>query len=382
MSALNDTNSSMQVLGCLIKNPLILAENKKYILKENDFDTPLSKLVFIAINNLFVKYHLEEINLIDIDNYLQQNEAVYNNFKKYNGIQYLKEVIELSNLNNFNYYYNRLKKISALKTLKKQGFDISFIYDEDELDIYKQQKQLKQLDELTIEEIFEKYTEKLNDLQYDYVVSDDSEVGTAAGGIDELFEQLQENPEIGIELQGKYYNTLVRGARLKKFYLISGSTGAGKSRQLTGHACNIAFPEKYDLKRKKWIKRGEGEKILFFGTEMEKEEVQTMILAYISGVNEEQILNNRYESPEQKERVMIAKEVVKKYEDNFVWVREGDPSINQIKTIITKQVLKHNIKYVFYDYIFSSPGLLGEFKEFNLREDVVLTLLRDRKSVV
>ena len=374
-TALNDLNSAMQVLGSLIKNPLLLAENKKYILKEKDFNTSLTKIIFVAINNLFIKNKLEELSIIDIDNYLQQNNFVYDKFKKENGLQFLKDIIEISNPNNFDYYYNRLKKISALNMLKQQGFNIRNIYDEEELDIVKQQKQLKELDEMKIEQIFEFYNKQLTDIKYNYVVSDDSELGTAADNIETLFEELQENPEIGIQLQGDIYNTVTRGARLKKFYLISGSTGSGKSRQLTGHACNIAFPERYDLERKKWIKRGEGEKILFFGTEMEKEEVQTLILAHLSGVNEEQILNNRYDSPEQKERIYTAIKVMKKYQDNFIWVREGDPSINQIKTIITKQVLKYNIKYVFYDYIFSSPGLLSEFKDFNLREDVVLTML-------
>ena len=374
-TALNDLNSAMQVLGSLIKNPLLLAENKKYILREKDFNTSLTKIIFVAINNLFIKNKLEELSIIDIDNYLQQNNFIYDKFKKENGLQFLKDIIEISNPNNFDYYYNRLKKISALNMLKQQGFNIKSIYDEEELDIVKQQKQLKNLDEIKIEQIFEFYNKQLTDIKYNYVVSDDSELGTAADNIENLFEELQENPEIGIQLQGDIYNTVTRGARLKKFYLISGSTGSGKSRQLTGHACNIAFPERYDLERKKWIKKGEGEKILFFGTEMEKEEVQTLILAHLSGVNEEQILNNRYDSPEQKERIYTAIKVMKKYQDNFIWVREGDPSINQIKTIITKQVLKYNIKYVFYDYIFSSPGLLSEFKDFNLREDVVLTML-------
>lgn len=103
---------------------------------------------------------------------------------------------------------------------------------------------------------------------------------------------------------------------------------------------------------------------------MEKEEVQTLILAHLSGVNEEQILNNRYDSPMHKQRVYEAIQVMKKYENNFIWVRESDPSIDQIRTIITKQVLKYNIKYVFYDYIFSSPSLLGGLKDLNIREDV------------
>ena len=35
----------------------------------------------------------------------------------------------------------------------------------------------------------------------------------------------------------------------------------------------------------------------------------------------------------------------------------------------------NNVEYVFYDYIFSSPGLLGEFRDLKIREDVVLNML-------
>ena len=186
---------------------------------------------------------------------------------------------------------------------------------------------------------------------------------------------MQQNPEIGIPLRGKIYNTVVRGARQKKYYLISGSTGSGKSRQMIGHACTIAFPERFDTKKNKWIVTGKGEKVLFFGTEMEKDETQTMILAHISGINEDKILNNYYENPEEKQRIYDAIKVMQHYQDNFIFVRVGDPSIGQVKSLIRKEVLKYNIKYVFYDYIFSSPGLLTEYKNLNLREDVILTLL-------
>ena len=33
---------------------------------------------------------------------------------------------------------------------------------------------------------------------------------------------------------------------------------------------------------------------------MEKDETQTMILAHISGINEDKILNNYYETPEER----------------------------------------------------------------------------------
>ena len=374
MAALDDKNATMQVIGSLMKSPLLLVDNN-YILTKRDFETPLARNIFIAIHNLVLVNKLEVLTTVDIDNYFQQIEGSYENFKAQNGLQYLNDCIQISNLNNFNYYYNRVKKMSALRALKADGFDIKKIYNEEEFDLVKEKKQQERLDSMTVEEIFETFTKSLTDLQYDYVCKDDSEEGLIADGIDKLFESLQENPEIGIPLQGKIYNTIVRGARQKKYYLISGSSGTGKTRQMVGHACTIAFPERYDIENKKWVVTGKGHRILFFATEMEKEETQTMILAHISGVNEDKILNNNYETPEEKQRVYDAIKVMNYYKDNFIFVRIGDPSIGQIKTLIKKEVLKYDIKYVFYDYIFSSPGLLTEYKSLNLREDVILTLL-------
>lgn len=374
MAALSDKNAMMQIIGCLLKNPMILIDTK-YILTKNDFDLPLAKNIFHAISNLFQQYKVENISIVDIDNYFQKTEAGYDNFKKQNGLQYLNDCLEISNLSSFDFYYDRLKKMSALRALKNDGFDISKIYNENEFDLVKEQKQQEKLDRMTVQDIFDTYTKSISDLQYDYVCKDDSEEGPIASGVDKLFEELQQNPEIGIPLQGDIYNTIVRGARLKKFYLISGASGTGKTRQMVGHACTIAFPERYDTKTNRWIVTGKGNKILFFATEMDKEETQTMILAHISGINEDKILNNYYETPEEKQRIYDAIKIMDYYKDNFIFVRIGDPSIGQIKALIKKEVLKYNIKYVFYDYIFSSPGLLMEYKDLNLREDVVLTML-------
>lgn len=374
MASLSDKNAIMQVIGDLMKAPFILTDSK-YILTKKDFDTPLARNIFIAITKMIFENKMEKITVVDIDNFFQQNEISYENFKKQNGIQYLNDCLEISNLSNFDYYYNRLKKLSALRSLKEDGFDISKIYNENENDIVKEKIQQDKLNQMTLDDIFNTFIKSINDLQCDYICNDDSEEGLIATGIDNLFEELQQNPEIGIPLQGKIYNTVVRGARQKKYYLISGSTGSGKSRQMIGHACTIAFPERFDTKKNKWIVTGKGEKVLFFGTEMEKDETQTMILAHISGINEDKILNNYYENSEEKQRIYDAIKVMQHYQDNFIFVRVGDPSIGQVKSLIRKEVLKYDIKYVFYDYIFSSPGLLTEYKNLNLREDVILTLL-------
>lgn len=40
--------------------------------------------------------------------------------------------------------------------------------------------------------------------------------------------------------------------------------------------------------------------VLFITTELEHQEVQTMFIAYVSGVNEEKILNGKYDTIEEK----------------------------------------------------------------------------------
>jgi replicative DNA helicase len=107
---------------------------------------------------------------------------------------------------------------------------------------------------------------------------------------------------------------------------------------------------------------------------MQPDEIQTLILAYVSGVNEAKILYNNY-SPKEKELVEQAIDLIEKYQHNFMIEYIPDPSIHQVRTLITKYVLNKNVAHIFYDYIFSSPGLLGEFRDIKVREDVALMML-------
>lgn len=374
MASLSDKNALMQVLGSLMKAPILLTD-QKYILVRKDFDIPIAQTTFVAIQTLYYDYHLDTISVIDIDNYLQQFEGNYGVFKKENGLQYLKDCYDLANPGSFDFYYNRIKKLSALRSLKKDGFNIKAIYNEDEIDFAKDKKQQEKLDAMSIEDIFETFITKINDTQCDYICKNDNDEGLIVDGIENLLSEFKQTPEIGIPLQGDIYNTIVRGARLKKFYLISGASGTGKSRQMVGHACTIAYPTRFDRQENKWVKTTGGRKILFFATEMTKDEIQTLVLSYLADINEDKILRNNYDSPEEEQRVAEAVKIMSKYQDNFVFIRVGDPSIGQIKALIRQQVLKYNINYVFYDYIFSSPGLLNEYKDLHLREDVILLML-------
>ncbi len=72
---INDKGAIIQVIGSLMKNPLLLA-NPKYSLNPNDFRVKTEKYIFSAIYNLFAS-GVEKISEVDIDTYLQNHEGIY-----------------------------------------------------------------------------------------------------------------------------------------------------------------------------------------------------------------------------------------------------------------------------------------------------------------
>ena len=275
--------------------------------------------------------------------------------------------------NKSDYYYNRLKKFSCLRALNKSGFDIKEFYSENPLN-KDHQKINQNFDNLTVKEIFDSIKKKLSNLEKDYVTSTINETGTAADGLRDLIKSFKIRPEIGPELQGIIYNSVVQGARKGKYYLRSAGSGVGKSRLAVGDACSLSIPFYYDWEKDMWIDRGHSEKILFITTEMDRDEVQSMLVACISGVNEKKILHGDYGFKE--ERIIDeAISIVEAFKDNFILDKIPDPSIGQVEACVRNHVLVDGVQDVFHDYIFSAPSLFAEFAKFDIRQDVLLLML-------
>ena len=207
-------------------------------------------------------------------------------------------------------------------------------------------------------------------------MNDTSEVQTLFSGMEEMLDELAECPEIGLPLQGKLFNHILNGAITGRFYLRSGSSGLGKTRTQMADACHLAFPVRYNWDFHRWEQVGFCEKVMIIITEQNFDEVRKMALAYLTGINESIIKKNLC-NEEQKAVLRQALGVFKKYEDNFRVVRVPSPSISLVKQLVREQVSLHDIRYVFYDYIFISPSLLGEFRGMALRNDEILLMFSD-----
>ena len=197
--------------------------------------------------------------------------------------------------------------------------------------------------------------------------------------IEELIKELEETPDAGVPLYGRYINTITRGARLGKFYLRSAPTGIGKSRSMVADACYIACSKIYD-DMLGWISSGsKGFPTLFIGTEQDKNEIQTMMLAFVSNVNEEHILNGKYENDE-RDRVFQAAKIIKEAPLYIEVI--PDFNLQDVESIIKRNIREKNVQYVFFDYIHTSLKILEEISKkigkIALREDNILFMLSAR----
>ena len=373
-----DTTAIMQVIGSVFKNPQILDFTDKYTVVDEDFADEFHKVAFGAIYKIH-ELGADKITLENISDFLASRPKSAAVFKQQKGEEWLLKVSETCLPEAFDYYYSRLKKFTLLRAYDAYGVDVSDIYDADNiLDTKKKQIQEDLLDNSTLEQIADKIDNKIETIRLKYVDDVGGEAIQAGEGIIELIDSLKEHPEVGTPLYGPLINTVTRGARLKKFYLRSAPTGVGKSRTMIADACYIACNEIYD-ERFGWIHNGTKEPTLYIATEQEKSEIQTMMLAFLSGVNEEHILNGTYERDEE-ERVRKAAQILT---DSPLYIEElPDFSLKDIEDRIKKNIRDHDVKYVFHDYIHTSLKILEEITRrsggVKLREDNILFMLSIR----
>ena len=374
-----DTSAVIQVIGNIYNNVSLL-DYEDYHFCEDDFPEQFHKILFGSIYNLHA-LGAKEITLNAIEDYLTQRPTSYATYKTNKGHEYLEQISKQVDEATFEYYYKRMKKFTLLRMYhEKCGMDLSNLYDIDNiLNVKKKQAQEDWLDNTPLEDIADIIDQKIMDIRLTYVDNANESAEIAGDGALELLERLRDTPEMGYPLFSPLLTTITRGARLKKFYLRSAATGVGKTRAMIADACSIACDEIFDLKENRWVKNGTKEPTIFISTEQEKDEIQTMMIAFLSGVDEEHLLTGMYEQREW-ERVVYAAQLLK---NSPLYIQQlPDFSLQDIENTIKRGIRDYGVRYVFFDYIHTSMKILTEVTSKTgikgLREDNVLFMISIR----
>ena len=361
-----------QILGSLMKHPQFLSEIDKYSLSMADFSTKFEKYIFTAIQGLW-RNGAPKITAFDIESYMEANEGAKKLFEQQNGLEYLQDIEEFSNIENFPYYYAKLKKLNLLRDLKKQNFPVSEFYQED-LTAPDAAEVNQRFEDLTVADIITAVKKRLLVLESDYAGTEEVQEWDISGDIDDIVDSFGEDGSVGLPIQGSIFNRVIDGAQRSCLTIRSGASGTGKTRNAVADACLLAFPLRYNSATAQWEQVGSNQKVLFIITEQTDKQIKKMILAYLTDINESKFKYGRF-TDEEKKVIEQGKQVMKEFASNFILVRIPNPTIDLVKTKVREKVLLHDIGYVFYDYIFIGPALLNEFRGFGVRNDEVLLMM-------
>lgn len=369
---LYDVNAAMNVLSYLMNNPQTITRDS-CLLTPSDFTKTVHQIVFGAIYNIAYDGS-RQIREQDIEMYLNQYEEQHRIYIENSGKEYVKQLEELD-VNDealFNSWYNKLKKLTVLRDLERNKIDTAEFYNPSD-NIMKKDEEEQKLNDITIPQILDRIRLKLANIEKVNFNKDGNYFQSADKGVDSLLEKLDNEPDIGLPIVGKMLNFVCRGGRRGKMYLYSAGSGAGKSRFFMMNACARALPRMivkpdgvgYDLQ---WPK--EQERVYFISVEQEPEELQTMVLAYISGVEEHKMLWKSW-TEEERERVHQAAQILKKYGGYLYIDRIPEPSIVKVRATMIEKILEKHIDMVVYDYI-AIPEDDGTAAKRQLRSDQVL----------
>lgn len=371
------------IIGSICNNPSLYFEDGVN-LNEDYFGDKFYKIIYGGINNIIINNtNVEKITAVDIDNEMAKSQKIYNFYENNDGFNFVSSCIDNSNEKLFYSSLLRAKKFAILRDMVDNGIDIKNIYDYSSIDLEKQRKQSEELDLMDINTLLDKPKSRLIDIQNKWSLEETYKSYMINDGLQDLLERLQNKPELGYPYQNPYYNSLFLGMKKKKCVIRSAGTGVGKTRLAAGDICDISCDQIYNMEKKMFNPpNGKVYPTTFISTELEIQELQTLMLAYISGLDEDIIKKGDY-SDNVRSRINKAIEILDRAPIHLHYI--DDFSLSDIEQIIEKDILDHGVKYVFFDYIQLTPKLSRTMQEdykSSLREDQILVNLSSRLKLL
>ena len=379
-----------KLIGCLIIDTT-LANNEKYPLTigdkklnyaDSDFCTLLHRMIATTLINMSNK-GVKQATITDIIEYIKPYNTYYNLLveeSQNDPIGYLETISNpmICDIGNYEYYYGTVRKMSLLREMRDDGDCIEKYWSNDKSD----EDNYSNLEEYTCEDIINDLEGRAIEKKRKYSRNKVKEEYVAGTDFLEYKELFKTEPLIGNSFQSEYLNGIFRG--MFGFIIRSAKSGGGKSILSIGDLCKTTMTEYWDYETSCFVKNKSREgSSLFINTELElREELDIIIVSWVSGVPRNHITDGLYEDGEE-ERVEYANKIV--LESGMYIVDDPEFTTKSLTETIKHYAINKKIKTCCFDYIANNGFVSKEIsKETNVpqREDMVLLALTDRLKQV
>lgn len=221
---LYSTTIADRCLGSYLSRPELILDSN-YPVRKEDFVSQFHQIIYVTLYNLYTS-GCQSFSLMDINEYLKPYEAQYNIYKDSDGDNYIQVITELTDPDNFDYYYEQLRKFSCLRMYREKGYDIDVFYDVTK----SEETQLENLNKYTIQDIINHYDGINLDIRQEFLSGmTETECNEAGDGLDEFLDRLSETPLYGVSFLSDMLNAATRGLMDGQLTCFSSPSGVGKA---------------------------------------------------------------------------------------------------------------------------------------------------------
>lgn len=352
-----------------MKNPSLLSQ-PQYPLDKNCFaPEQFHKILYLAIQRLYNE-GVSEVTEIEVENIVKNKPVYFEVLQDNNYIDFINTSKELAVVENFDYYYNTIRKFALLRDLKDNGIDIKEFYDE----LQDENEQAAKLEKLTIQDILNAVELKGVKLRSKYDVKYVRSEMVAGEDTESLITDFEQSPAFGAFLCSPYLTQLYMGWCRGHLLDESAPSGVGKTRIAVADLCGVSVDKLWDDEAQDFIYnpnyQGPG---LFIHTELAtRHEINPMFLACIAGVEVKHITQGLL-SHDEKLRVLKAGEILQA--NNMRLVDMADFTCQSIDRKIKECVEGYGMQYCVFDYVQLNSAATQEYRqntEAQAREDLIL----------
>lgn len=352
-----------------MKNPSLLSQ-PQYPLDKNCFaPEQFHKILYLAIQRLYNE-GVSEVTEIEVENIVKNKPVYFEVLQDNNYIDFINTSKELAVVENFDYYYNTIRKFALLRDLKDNGIDIKEFYDE----LQDENEQAAKLEKLTIQDILNAVELKGVKLRSKYDVKYVRGEMVAGEDTESLITDFEQSPAFGAFLCSPYLTQLYMGWCRGHLLDESAPSGVGKTRIAVADLCGVSVDKLWDDEAQDFIYnpnyQGPG---LFIHTELAtRHEINPMFLACIAGVEVKHITQGLL-SHDEKLRVLKAGEILQA--NNMRLVDMADFTCQSIDRKIKECVEGYGMQYCVFDYVQLNSAATQEYRqntEAQAREDLIL----------
>lgn len=360
MEKIYDTTKVNMLLGCLLQSTDLISSDKYPLCKEDFVGHAFDGVMYISIYNLH-KSGYKTISFFDLEKYLQKHEAQYEIFKdcrdKGDVEEFLETIVYLGNLDNYESYYNDVRKMSVLRDYKDNGFDIEKFFDYNKSET----ENLKNLEQYSIDDIVGQYELIQININQKYIGHNKIQEMICGDGFDKVLDEFEDEPMVGAQICQPMLNNIYRGWCLGHLIIQGSPSSFGKTLMGAMDLISVGSLKLYDKVKDEWYDNPyyQGKSCIIHSEQLSRTEIQSRICSILAKVPFYTVLDGDY-TKEEKQRLSMAGKVLK--ESEFKIVNYPDFTSSGIVTLFKRLKLEGYL-YVVQDYAWSNGHIISDMKK-------------------